>query len=57
MRCMRDDVPYKEIKLVLKIATNDNFSDAMTKNLGRVKFQQFRERMGVVECQLHGRKL
>lgn len=55
LHAVRDD-RYKEIKMS-KIATNDNFSDAMTKNLGRVKFQQFRERMGVVECQLHGRKL
>jgi hypothetical protein len=51
---VRDDVKFGDIK-VSPVATADNIADAMTKPLGRVKFERFRERMGVVPCTLNAR--
>ena len=51
---VRDDVKYGDVK-VTRVATGDNISDAMTKALGRTKFERFRKLMGVVPCKLNGR--
>jgi hypothetical protein len=51
---VRDDVRLGEL-VVSKVDTGDNLSDAMTKALGRTKFEKFRELMGVVICKLNAR--
>lgn len=46
---VRDDVIYKRIK-VASVASANNTADLFTKPLGRIKFERFRQQMGVVHC-------